>query len=86
MKVPMRPIIQALEFQISAVFVNPRKGPLNFGSTFGISTWNFQNPFRFHSQSSSGNTELGAMKNKSKNDNLLRQEALQHGPWRKLSS
>jgi hypothetical protein len=38
MKVPMRPIIQALEFQVSAVFVKPRKGALNFGSTFGIST------------------------------------------------
>lgn len=28
-KVPMRPIIQALEFHISAVLVNPRKGALN---------------------------------------------------------
>jgi hypothetical protein len=38
MKVPIRPIIQALEFQISAVFVKPRKGAMNFGSTLGIST------------------------------------------------
>lgn len=37
-KVPIRPIIQALEFQISAVLVKPRKGALNFGSVFGTST------------------------------------------------
>lgn len=35
----MMPIIQALEFHISAVLVNPRKGAWNFGSTFGNSTW-----------------------------------------------
>lgn len=35
----MRPIIQALEFHISAVLVNPRNGAWNFGSTFGNSTW-----------------------------------------------
>lgn len=38
MKIPIRPIIQALEFHISAVLVNPRKGASNFGSTFGNST------------------------------------------------
>lgn len=38
-KTPMRPIIQALEFHISAVLVNPRNGAWNFGSTFGNSTW-----------------------------------------------
>lgn len=44
MKVPMRPIIQALEFHISAVLVNPAKGALNFGSTFGNSTYKFHFP------------------------------------------
>lgn len=39
MKVPIRPIMQALEFQISAVLVNPRNGASNFGSTFGNSTF-----------------------------------------------
>ena len=38
MKVPMRPIMQALEFQISAVWVNPKKGSLSFGCTLGTST------------------------------------------------
>uniref|UniRef100_A0A9I9EAH1 Uncharacterized protein n=1 Tax=Cucumis melo TaxID=3656 RepID=A0A9I9EAH1_CUCME len=31
--------MQALEFQISAVLVNPRNGASNFGSTFGNSTF-----------------------------------------------
>lgn len=38
-KVQMMPIIQALEFQISAVLVNPRKGSVSWGSTLGFSTW-----------------------------------------------
>uniref|UniRef100_A0A0A9B8B5 Uncharacterized protein n=1 Tax=Arundo donax TaxID=35708 RepID=A0A0A9B8B5_ARUDO len=38
MKVPMRPIMLALEFQTSAVSVNPRKGSLSFGCTLGTST------------------------------------------------
>ena len=42
MKVPMRPIMQALEFQISAVWVNPKKGSLSFGCTLGTSTWTQQ--------------------------------------------
>lgn len=42
MKVPTRPIIQALEFHISAVLVNPRNGPWNFGCTLGKSTYNIK--------------------------------------------
>lgn len=38
MKVPMRPIMQALEFQTSAVVVKPQKASVSFGSTLGIST------------------------------------------------
>jgi hypothetical protein len=30
--------MQALEFQISAVWVNPKKGSLSFGCTLGAST------------------------------------------------
>lgn len=41
-KVPMRPIMQALEFHISAVLVNPRKGGWNFGCAFGNSTWKWK--------------------------------------------
>lgn len=43
MKVPMRPIMQALEFHISAVFVNPRNGCASLGFIFGISTWEEEN-------------------------------------------
>ena len=35
----MRPIIQALEFHISAVNVNPRNAGTNLGSTFGTITF-----------------------------------------------
>lgn len=34
----MSPIMQALEFQVSATLVNPANGGLNLGCTFGIST------------------------------------------------
>jgi len=37
--VPIRPIIQALEFHISAVNVNPRNAGSNLGSTFGTITF-----------------------------------------------
>lgn len=39
MNVPIRPIIQALEFHISAVLVNPRNGGWNLGCCFGSSNW-----------------------------------------------
>ena len=38
MKVPMRPIMQALEFHVSAILVKPANGGLNLGTTFGTST------------------------------------------------
>lgn len=34
----MSPIMQALEFQVSATLVNPANGGLNLGCTLGIST------------------------------------------------
>lgn len=38
MKVPMRPIMQALEFHISAVCVNPRNAGCDLGCTLGTIT------------------------------------------------
>nr|ACN31925.1 unknown [Zea mays] len=32
----------SLEFQISAVWVNPKKGSLSFGCTLGASTWRLE--------------------------------------------
>jgi hypothetical protein len=56
MKVPMRPIMQALEFQISAVLVKPRNGSVSFGSTFGFS--NYMKPSKVRSKAFTGSLTL----------------------------